>query len=55
MHVRQAVDCYRLADTRFYWDLTPHIFRYNHRNSGTGGGLASGVHTVNESECNARQ
>ncbi|KAL1691810.1 hypothetical protein GGG16DRAFT_112730 [Schizophyllum commune] len=36
------------TDTRFYWDLTPHIFRYNHRNSGTGGGLASGVHTVNE-------
>lgn len=40
------------TDTRFYWDLTPHIFRYNHRNSGsatdTGGGLAAGVHTVNE-------
>ena len=35
--------------------MTPHIFRYNHRNSGTGGGLASGVHTVNESECNVRQ
>ncbi|KAL1744842.1 hypothetical protein HDZ31DRAFT_63732 [Schizophyllum fasciatum] len=36
------------TDTRFYWNLTPHIFRYNHRNSGKGGGLNAGVHTVNE-------
>ncbi|KAL1744843.1 hypothetical protein HDZ31DRAFT_63733 [Schizophyllum fasciatum] len=39
-------------DTRFYWDLTPHIFRYAHQNGGkdvsTGGGLDRGVHTVNE-------
>ncbi|KAL1729511.1 hypothetical protein EV714DRAFT_273565 [Schizophyllum commune] len=40
------------TDTRFYWDLTPHIFRYAHQNGGkdvsTGGGLDRGVHTVNE-------
>ncbi|KAF5375364.1 hypothetical protein D9615_008006 [Tricholomella constricta] len=38
------------TDTRYYWDLTKHIFRYNHRNSGTKTNrLAGGVHTVNES------
>ncbi|TRM68974.1 carboxypeptidase S [Schizophyllum amplum] len=40
------------TDTRFYWSLTPHIFRYAHQNGGkdvsTGGGLDRGVHTVNE-------
>lgn len=37
------------ADTRFYWDLSPHIFRYNHVNVGIGTNtLAKGVHTVNE-------
>ncbi|KAG6809472.1 hypothetical protein H0H92_016114 [Tricholoma furcatifolium] len=33
------------TDTRFYWDLTPHIFRYNHIPESDG---PSGVHTVNE-------
>ncbi|KAA1468874.1 carboxypeptidase S [Dentipellis sp. KUC8613] len=36
------------TDTRYYWDLTSHIFRYNHHNSGEGGDLSNGVHTVNE-------
>ncbi|KAF5344591.1 hypothetical protein D9758_013906 [Tetrapyrgos nigripes] len=37
------------TDTKYYWDLTEHILRYNHRNAGSlekpGTG---GVHTVNE-------
>ncbi|KAH6916052.1 Gly-X carboxypeptidase [Coprinopsis sp. MPI-PUGE-AT-0042] len=37
------------TDTRFYWDLSKHIFRYSHHNGGKGGtALSSGVHTVNE-------
>ncbi|ETW78967.1 Metallo peptidase M20 [Heterobasidion irregulare TC 32-1] len=36
------------TDTRYYWKLTSHIFRYNHHNSGNGSALANGVHTVNE-------
>lgn len=35
-----------IEDTRYYWRLSPHIFRYNHNNA-----LAlskNGVHTVNE-------
>ena len=31
------------ADTQFYWNLTPHIFRYNHE-----GIHSSGLHTVDE-------
>jgi Gly-Xaa carboxypeptidase len=34
------------TDTRFYWKLSPHIFRYNHRNAV--GSNSSGIHTVNE-------
>ncbi|KAF9269527.1 carboxypeptidase S [Marasmius fiardii PR-910] len=33
------------TDTRFYWDLTEHIFRYNHHNARD----PSNAHTVNES------
>ncbi|KAG5724904.1 Carboxypeptidase S [Termitomyces sp. T112] len=37
------------TDTRYYWDLTKHIFRYNHHNSGKKTNILSGgVHTVNE-------
>ncbi|EMD39065.1 hypothetical protein CERSUDRAFT_112759 [Gelatoporia subvermispora B] len=36
------------TDTRYYWKLTEHIFRYNHHNSGNASSLAGGVHTVNE-------
>ncbi|KAF9218981.1 carboxypeptidase S [Gyrodon lividus] len=36
------------TDTRFYWKLTPHIFRYGHADGAGGGKLLSGVHTVNE-------
>ncbi|TRM59536.1 carboxypeptidase S [Schizophyllum amplum] len=34
------------TDTKYYWDLTPHIFRYNHK--GTPVGRVNGVHTVND-------
>jgi Gly-Xaa carboxypeptidase len=36
------------TDTRFYWKLTDHIFRYGHLGVASGGSLPSGVHTVNE-------
>jgi len=36
------------TDTRYYWKLTEHIFRYNHHNSHNASSLAGGVHTVNE-------
>lgn len=36
------------TDTRFYWKLTDHIFRYGHLEVAGGGSLPSGVHTVNE-------
>ena len=35
------------TDTRFYWRLSPHIFRYNHYNA-AGKRPLSGIHTVNE-------
>lgn len=35
-------------DTKYYWNLTPHIFRYGHTGGAGGGKLTSGVHTVNE-------
>ncbi|KAK2463679.1 hypothetical protein APHAL10511_004430 [Amanita phalloides] len=34
------------TDTRYYWDLSKHIFRYNHQ---LGSGLSNNIHTVNES------
>ncbi|KIY67415.1 carboxypeptidase S [Cylindrobasidium torrendii FP15055 ss-10] len=40
------------TDTRYYWDLSPHIFRYNHQGSfgklDKDGKIAGGIHTVNE-------
>ncbi|KAG1813402.1 hypothetical protein EV424DRAFT_1541815 [Suillus variegatus] len=36
------------TDTRFYWKLTDHIFRYGHLEAAGGGSLPSGVYTVNE-------
>ncbi|KAF8892084.1 carboxypeptidase S [Infundibulicybe gibba] len=36
------------TDTRYYWDLSRHIFRYNHGNSGNGTDTLAGFHTVNE-------
>ncbi len=39
------------TDTRWYWALTEHIYRYNHHNSGNATSLANGVHTVNECKC----
>ncbi|KIJ65653.1 hypothetical protein HYDPIDRAFT_88243 [Hydnomerulius pinastri MD-312] len=36
------------TDTRFYWKLTPHIFRYGHTGGAGGGKLTAGVHTVDE-------
>ena len=35
------------TDTRFYWKLSPHIFRYNHHNADRENPLA-GIHTINE-------
>ena len=35
------------TDTRFYWNLSQHIFRYNHDNS-PGDNPLSNIHTVNE-------
>jgi Gly-Xaa carboxypeptidase len=36
-------------DTRYYWKLSSHIFRYGHGNSaGAPEGILSGIHTVNE-------
>ncbi|KDR80513.1 hypothetical protein GALMADRAFT_60610 [Galerina marginata CBS 339.88] len=37
------------TDTRFYWKLSPHIFRYNHQNAGSSENPLGGIHTVNES------
>ncbi|THU91182.1 carboxypeptidase S [Dendrothele bispora CBS 962.96] len=36
------------TDTKYYWKLTPHIFRYNHHNQGSDKNALSGAHTVNE-------
>ncbi|KAH9975658.1 carboxypeptidase S [Russula compacta] len=36
------------TDTRYYWNLTRHIVRYNHQNGGNGRTLPNGIHTVNE-------
>ncbi|KAF9016901.1 carboxypeptidase S [Hymenopellis radicata] len=38
------------TDTRYYWDLSSHIFRYNHHgmSADSAGGLSGGIHTVNE-------
>ncbi|KAF8920567.1 hypothetical protein CPB85DRAFT_1548472 [Mucidula mucida] len=36
------------TDTRFYWNLTRHIYRYSHR--GDLDDLYNGLHTVNEGE-----
>ncbi|KAG9312990.1 hypothetical protein JVU11DRAFT_6428 [Chiua virens] len=36
------------TDTKFYWKLTPHIFRYGHTEGAIGGAPLAGVHTVNE-------
>ncbi|CAL1714699.1 unnamed protein product [Somion occarium] len=35
------------TDTRYYWKLTPHIFRYNHHYTGNST-LFQDIHTVNE-------
>lgn len=37
-----------ISDTRFYWNLSEHIFRYNHGNGGDGSDGLKGIHTVNE-------
>ncbi|KAI6148311.1 hypothetical protein BKA82DRAFT_992035 [Pisolithus tinctorius] len=37
------------TDMKFYWKLTPHIFRYQHISSKDGGAFpANNIHTVNE-------
>ncbi|KAF7354336.1 Carboxypeptidase S [Mycena venus] len=44
--VRCAGALTALLDTRFYWPLSAHIFRYGHRNLLDG--TLGGIHTVNE-------
>ena len=39
---------YGSTDTRYYWNLTRHIVRYNHHDAGNGRLLPNGIHTVNE-------
>ncbi|THH02683.1 hypothetical protein EW026_g205 [Hermanssonia centrifuga] len=36
------------TDTRHYWKLTEHIFRYSHHYTGNRTWVAGGAHTVNE-------
>ncbi|TFK71649.1 carboxypeptidase S [Pluteus cervinus] len=36
------------TDTRYYWALSRHIFRYNHSRAGNGTKVLGGIHTVNE-------
>ncbi|KAF8437233.1 hypothetical protein L210DRAFT_3682609 [Boletus edulis BED1] len=36
------------TDTKFYWKLTSHIFRYGHMAGVVGGTAPPGIHTVNE-------
>jgi Gly-Xaa carboxypeptidase len=41
-------DCSRL-DTRYYWNLSQHIFRYNHQNAGNASDdVFNHIHTVDE-------
>lgn len=36
-------------DTKYYWNLTQHIYRYSHLNGGKNDNpLSRGIHTVNE-------
>ncbi|KAF9011800.1 hypothetical protein BDQ17DRAFT_1420214 [Cyathus striatus] len=37
------------SDTRYYWKITPYIFRYNHRKAQDNNNVLAGIHTVNES------
>ncbi|KIK51550.1 hypothetical protein GYMLUDRAFT_181309 [Collybiopsis luxurians FD-317 M1] len=36
------------TDTKYYWTLSDHIFRYNHHNGESSNNPLSGAHTVNE-------
>ncbi|KAF8337821.1 hypothetical protein F5887DRAFT_983768 [Amanita rubescens] len=37
------------TDTRYYWNLSRHIFRYNHQNAGNvSAGLPNNIHTLDE-------
>ena len=36
------------TDTKHYWNLTRHIFRYNHQDVGDGRSPPLNIHTVNE-------
>ncbi|KAF5371886.1 hypothetical protein D9757_010578 [Collybiopsis confluens] len=36
------------TDTKYFWELSEHIFRYNHHNGGSSNNPLSGAHTVNE-------
>lgn len=46
---KSLTGCSVLIDTRYYWNLTNHIFRYTHHDLGSSNNpLGGGVHTVNE-------
>ena len=49
-YLQFATNILNHVDTRFYWNLTEHIYRYNHANNGNSPGLTGppGIHTVNE-------
>lgn len=52
------IDCEQLSwlyltvpclDTRYYWNLSQHIFRYNHQNAGNASDdVFNNIHTVDE-------
>ena len=45
-----TVDNLCAIDTRHYWNLTRHIFRYNHYDAVSNPSMG-GIHTVNEGRC----
>ena len=43
---------HHFLDTRFYWKLSPHIFRYGHNeDTNSKDDPLGGIHTVNECKC----
>ncbi len=49
-HEAEFFFCWTRTDTRHYWKLTEHIFRYSHHYTGNRTWVAGGAHTVNEGE-----
>jgi len=53
--VRSLLMEHRCTDTRFYWKLSQHIFRYNHHNAGDSTNSLGGIHTVNECQFSCKK